>query len=541
MTRTEYSDPMSTPSNPSAPERRRGHRLLFLIIVWALVILGNVALNQSEDLERNIRSWLQGGFMILGVLLTLVWFFFLSRFRWTTRVLGLLVVIGVVFGLRKAVRVDGTADGTGRPKWVWAWSPARTNSVARPATPPVPNRPPALESVLKALPAVPQFFGPSRDGVVRGTRLDPDWTNRAPRLLWRQPIGSGWSSFSSVNGRLFTQEQNGADELVSCYDLLTGARIWSARKPVRFFEWQGGEGPRATPTVVDGRVYTHGGTGVLLCVDAETGREIWSRSTLTENDLPNLIWGVSDSPLVLGNAVVVAGGAANHSTLLAYDRETGKPLWKAGSDKASYASPSVGTIAGKTVILSVNAASFTLHDPADGKVLLEYPWANDKWPKCSQPVLVGGDRVFLSAGYGVGCLLLQIQSAADGRMSATEVWKSKTMKTQFNSAALKDGFLYGLDDGFLACVDASTGQRKWKDGRYGSGQTLVVDDLVVIQNEQGTVHLAQAKPDGFIEFGWIPALDSKTWNHPLVVGNHLVVRNDREAACYELPLLPVHD
>lgn len=391
---------------------------------------------------------------------------------------------------------------------------------------------------MPSLPSVPQFFGPQRDGVVRGVALDSDWSHHAPRLLWRQPIGAGWSSFSSVGGRLFTQEQEGENELVSCYDLLTGSRHWATQKKARFFQWQGGEGPRGTPTVVEGRVYSRGGTGWLTCLDAATGREIWSRDVLEENQIPNLLWGVSDSPLVVGSTVVVAGGGTNGPSLLAYDRDTGRLLWKSGADKASYASPTVGTLLGRSVILSVNAASFSIHEPSDGRMLLEYPWANDKWPKASQPILVGKDRVFLSAGYGVGCVLLQIQPGVEGKWSATEIWKAKTMKTQFNSAALKDGFLYGLDDGFLACVDATTGQRRWKDGRYGSGQSLVVNDLVVIQNEQGTVHLAEAKPDGFREFGQIAALDSKTWNHPLVVGNYLVVRNDHEAACYALATSP---
>ena len=526
---------MTSSSNP-----RRGHRLAIPITVWLLVLVAILGLHLMSDLERNFLSWMQSGLILLGLVFTAVWFVFLSRFRWTTRLVAVLAAVAAVWGFSRMVRIDGAADGRGLPRWVWVWAkprslPVAPASVATPAPVAVAKDGPVAS---QSFAAVPQFFGSNRDGVVLGARLATDWGSNPPRQLWRQPVGAGWSGFSSVNGRLFTHEQFGPDECVTCYDLLTGRRIWSHTNHVRFFQWQAGEGPHDTPTVFDGRVYTHGATGVLTCVDAESGHLLWSRSVLDENQLPNLMWAVSDSPLVTETQVVVSGGATNRCSLMAFDRVTGKPLWQAGTDQASYASPMLATLAGKSVILSVNAASFTAHDPADGRVLLDYHWATVNWPKSSQPVLVGGDRVFLSAGYGVGCVLLQVRVGSDGQWTATEVWKTKTMKTQFNSAALRDGFLYGLDDGLLACVDVATGQRKWKDGHYGSGQTLLVDDLVLIQNEAGSVHLAQAHPDGFKEFGSIPVFDSKTWNHPLVVGHYLVVRNDREAACFDLPVRP---
>jgi outer membrane protein assembly factor BamB len=318
--------------------------------------------------------------------------------------------------------------------------------------------------------------------------------------------------------------------------VLTGKLLWIHSYPAHFFQWQGGEGPRATPTVDRGHVFAFGATGVLACLDAATGQRLWSRDVLKENNLENITWGVSASPLVVDDAVIVTGGATNGPTVLAYHRATGEPLWKSGTDKASYSSPMLATLAGRRVVLSVNAATVMANDPATGALLLDFRWTDDKWPKAAQPVVLPGDRVFVSAGYGMGALLLEIKATDDGKLVATQLWKSVRMKTQFNSVGARDGYLYGLDDGLLACLDAATGERKWKDGRYGSGQTLLVDDLVLVQTEPGAVVLVSARPDRFEELGRLNALSSKTWNHPTLAGRYLLVRNDREVACYELPV-----
>jgi outer membrane protein assembly factor BamB len=258
---------------------------------------------------------------------------------------------------------------------------------------------------------------------------------------------------------------------------------------------------------------------------------------LKENNLANLEWGVSASPLVFDEAVVVTGGETRGPTLLAYRRTNGESLWQSGKDKTSYSSPVLTTLAGRQVVLSFNAASLTAHDPATGEMLLNHSWSVAGIPKAAQPIVVPGDRVFLSAGYGAGCVLLQIKAGADNQLVATQLWKNLHMKNQFNSIAARDGYFYGLDDGLLACVEIETGERKWKGGHYGSGQTLLVDDLVLVQTEGGGVALAEARPDCFNELGRLEALEGKTWNHPTLAGRYLLVRNDQEAACYELPVV----
>jgi outer membrane protein assembly factor BamB len=271
-------------------------------------------------------------------------------------------------------------------------------------------------------------------------------------------------------------------------------------------------------------------------LDAKTGVRIWARSVLTENQLENLEWGTSASPLLTEDLVVVTGGQTRGSTVLAYRRSDGELQWKSGTDRASYASPILANLAGRRVILSFNAGTLTAHDPKTGDVVLDQKWGLDGPPKAAQPVVVDGDRVLVTAGYGMGCELFQASSDTDGKLKLTSVWKNSRLKAQFNSVAVREGHFYGLDDGLLACVSVANGERKWKDGRYGSGQSLVVDDLIMIQSEPGAVVLAEAKPYGFRELGRIAALSSKTWNFPTVAGRYLLVRNDREAVCYELPM-----
>jgi len=513
-----------------------GRRLWFPLATALLAALGIAAIRLQPELESNFKGLFTAMVMLLAVLLGLVWFLFLSRVGWRSRVITIAVLALSIFGLAKALRVDGSVDGTGLPKLAWRWTPVRAPKVgALPGANPAPAAP-ASAVALENLPDVPQFFGAGRNGVAQGVKLSHDWNATPPRQLWRQPIGAGWSAFAVVGGHAFTEEQLGEEEAVTCYDLLTGRLLWTHSNPVHFKQWQGGDGPRATPTVEGGRVFAIGATGILDCLDAATGRRIWSRDVLAENQLENLTWGVSASPLVFDDTVIVTGGLTKGPSVLAYRRSDGAPLWRSGADKASYASPAITTLAGRRVILTVNAASLTAMDPAGGEVLLNYSFSDDKWPKASQPVVLDGDRVFISAGYGTGCALLEIKAGPDGKLFANPLWKNLRMKTQFNSVAARDGFLYGLDDGLLACVEISNGERKWKAGRYGSGQTLLVDDVVIVQSESGAVALAEAQPGGFKELGRIPALGAKTWNHPTLAGRYLLVRNSEEMACYELPL-----
>lgn len=515
---------------------RRGHRFWIPIGVVLLVVAGVVWVSARPDLDRNIKIWISVAASLLGSILLLLWFLFLSRYPWRVRLITVALLGIAIVGGRQLVRVDGTVDGRGLPRVVWRWSQGPVTVPLAPVA--TSNAVVAEVSVPPGARDFPQFLGPNRDGTLSGIGLARDWATTPPRELWRQAIGSGWSGFAVVGGLAYTQEQRGDDECVSAYELLTGRLVWTYANPDRFSQWQAGDGPHATPTAAQGRVYAYGAKGHLVCLDGRTGAKIWARAVLSEAQAKNLEWGTSASPLIAEELVIVTGGDSQGPTVLAYRRTDGELQWKSGTDRASYASPVLATLAGKRVVVSFNAATLTVHDPKTGEVLLDHRWGLDKPPKAAQPVVVGDDRIFVSAGYGMGCEMFRVSVEPEGRWKLTSVWKNSRLKAQFNTVAVREGHFYGLDDGLLACVAVANGERKWKDGRYGSGQSLVVDDLVVVQSEPGPVILVEAKPYGFRELGRVPALSSKTWNYPTVAGRYLLARNDREAVCYELPVDP---
>jgi outer membrane protein assembly factor BamB len=528
--------PQAPDSTASAP--RRGVRAWIPLTIIVLAAAGITFIHRSEDTEEIIRTQriaMSGG---VAILLLLGWFVLLSRLRWQIRLGGLAFFILAVVALAMSARIDGTHTGGGQLRLAWRWSPPRGADLEE-----IVISPPAALAPA-ALPAFdsPSYLGADHVGVVRGLNLETDWAAHKPIELWRRKLGLGWSSFAIVGSRAITLEQRGDRELIVCYELATGHVLWTHTNRVRFTESMGGDGPRSTPTIAEGRVYCMGATGILDCLDLLTGRLLWSRDTLKEHNAPNLTWGKSCSPLLVDDLVVVTGGSsAAGPALLAYKRADGAPAWQAGNEKASYPTPMLVTLAGRRQILIVNATTVTGHDPGDGRVLWKYTWLNDQYPKCAQPLVLDGDRVFLSADYGYGCVMLHIAADASGSLAATEVWKARTLKSQLSNMIARDGCIFGLDDGALACIDAATGAAKWRDNRdrdqrYGHGQVLLVGDQLLVQNERGSIALVRADPSGLHERAKLQALSSKTWNLPAIAGEYLLVRNDLEAVCYRLPV-----
>src|SRR2546427_96328 len=285
----------------------------------------------------------------------------------------------------------------------------------------------------------PGFRGPDRDGIIHGVRIETDWSRSPPVQLWRRPIGPGWSSFAVRGDLLYTQEQRGDDEVVACYRLTTGEPVWRHRDAARFWESNAGAGPRATPTLSDGRVYTMGATGIVNALDARDGSVVWSRNAASDTGKKVPGWGFASSPLVVGDVVIVAAAGA----LAAYDLATGE-----------------------------------------------------------------------------------------------ERWTSNGLKPYLNDFVVHDGHAFGFDGSILACIDLKDGKRKWKGGRYGHGQLVLLSDqgVLLVLSEEGELVLVAAAPDQFTELARFPAIEGKTWNHPVLVGDVLLVRNGQELAGFRLPL-----
>lgn len=378
------------------------------------------------------------------------------------------------------------------------------------------------------------FRGPHRDGHYRQQPIVTNWPSGGLKPAWKQPIGGGYASFVIARGRAFTIEQRGGEEVVAAYDVATGRELWTNRWRAKFEEMMGGDGPRATPTWHDGRVFALGGLGELRCLDEATGQTVWRTNILQDAGATNLQWGMAASPLVVDNTVVVLPGGSNNSSVVAYDRATGKRAWSAHSDQQAYSSPMLVTLGGVRQILVFSATRLMGITPERGELLWEFPWKTQPEVNASQPLLIGDNRVFVSTGYGTGAAVVELTKGADGRLTPREVWRNIRMKNQFTSSLLHDGFIYGLDESILACVDAATGDLRWKGGRYGYGQTMLAGGHVIVVAENGDLALVRATPERHEEVVRFPVLEDKTWNHPAIADGYLLVRNGTEMAAFDL-------
>ncbi len=379
----------------------------------------------------------------------------------------------------------------------------------------------------------PGFRGPDRDGIVRGVRINTDWSASPPVQIWRRPIGPGWSSFSVRGDLLYTQEQRGDHEIVACYRVSTGEPVWMHSDPVRFWESNGGAGPRATPTISHDRVYAFGATGMLNALDAATGKVAWSRNAASDTKRNVEMWGFSSSPLVLDDMVIIAVSG----TLAAYDLATGKPRWVGPQHGGTYSSPMLATIDGVAQVLLLSPPGAIGVAPADGALLWQHVWDGGA---ITQPALTADGDILINAMAmtgGLGVRRLKVTHGT-GEWTVEERWTSNGLKPYFNDFVVHEGHAFGFDGNILSCIDLEDGKRKWKGGRYGNGQLVLLadQDLLLVSSEEGELALVSATPDKFTEIARFPALNGKTWNHPVLVGDVLLVRNGEEMAAFRLPL-----
>ncbi len=450
---------------------------------------------------------------------------------------AILFACGVFTLLRTA---GATGDFKNDFHWRWSKTPeerllaqAGDETLASPAAPVAP-------AAAGTEADWPGFRGLKRDGAVRGVQIKTDWSTSPPVELWRRPVGPGWSSFAVRGGRLYTQEQRGNDEIVACYDVTTGKPVWKHSDAVRFYESVGGPGPRATPTLSNGRVYSLGATGVMNVLDEGTGAVVWSRNAVSDTGAKIPAWGIAGSPLVTGDVVIIAASG----NLVAYDVATGKPRWFGPRGGNSYSSPQLVTIDGVPQILLMTSTGATSVALADGKLLWNHAWPSDT--RIMQPAVIADSDLMMSVGDGMGgngvrrIAVKQGQGGQDGSggWTTAERWTSEDLISSFNDFVIHKGHAFGFDYGTVACIDLKDGKRKWKGGRYGYGQLVLLpdQDVLLVLSEKGEVVLVKATPDQFTELARFPAIEGKTWNHPALAGDVLLVRNDHEMAAFRLSL-----
>ena len=499
---------------------------------WGAVILMIIALVGTRPLlHESISTAGQGMLFPINAIPVLslafvIWAVVSRRFSVRIRQITMVATILLACGVWMLVRSDGITAQAGMViKWRWMATPeerllAQTSdelTVFQPV-------PVAIEGGIDW----PGFRGPDRNSIIHSERINTDWAASPPVELWRRKIGPGCSSFAVRGNYFYTQEQRGDDEIVACYNLPTGEPVWRHRDTARFWDSHAGAGPRATPTLADSCVYTFGATGILNVLDGRDGSVVWSRNPVSDTGAKDSGWGFTSSPLVVDDVVIVAATGK----LAGYDRTSGEPRWYGPDGGDSYSSPHLMTIGGVTQIVLMSGTGATSFAPADGKLLWAHTWPNET--RIVQPALTSDGDILISAGAGKGMRRIAVTPAADG-WKIEERWTSTRLRPNFNDFVIHKGYIYGFDGQRITCIDAGQGERQWKGKNYGGQLLLLADqDLLLVLTEKGELALVKATPDQFTELAQFPAITGKTWNHPVMTGDILLVRNTEEMAAFRL-------
>jgi len=551
------NDSQEAPS-PTGDNLTRKARLAPPTWVWVVLVIAGlvIAVLRGADVFRDHAVSNVATLIVAFVAMTtaLIWFSFFSGHSRRVRMIPLVAALLLVAVAAAALEIDRVSAEL-IPTFVFRFSRKPDELLKTPKPEIQSNRDVHKQKQVSPVDLrttteydFPQFLGPQRSLSIQNVTLAQDWKNDPPQLLWRQEIGAGWSGFAVVGGYAVTMEQRGESEMITCYNVGTGQLHWAYSTATRFQTILAGVGPRATPTIDEGMVYTLGAKGRLACLDGANGRcqwtkDLWAEFGVTEDDEETQIpYGRAASPLVVGDLVVVpAGGPVGGPwvSLAAYDKRTGDRVWRGGNRQISYSSPVLATLGGFEQILIVSQDYVGGHDAKTGEMLWEHGWPGNSATDAnvSQAVPLPPDRVFLSKGYGQGAALLQLAPGEDGGFEAKRFWSnSRVMRTKFANVAIRDGYVYGLSDGILECIELKTGKRQWKGGRYGHGQILLVGDLLLVCAESGELSLVEATPErGNSVLGSFQAVEGMTWNNLALSGPYLLVRNAGEAACYKLP------
>jgi len=385
----------------------------------------------------------------------------------------------------------------------------------------------------------PQWRGPQHDGLSLESGLSHHWSADGPPLLWKRPLGRGFSSVAVIAGRLYTmdEEAEGAErhEAVVCLDAATGKEIWRFRYPNQYEE-RLGSGPRSTPAVDGNFVYAVGPTGIFHCLRADTGEKVWRHELMEEFHSQKMQYGVSFSPLVEGDLVYAMPGGRQGNSVAAFDKRTGELAWKALDDPVGYSSPIASSAAGVRQVLFFTNLALVSVSPVDGKELWRYPFETDNGFNIATP-LAFGNYVLISAAYGKGCALLEITAEADGALKPHCVYEHNRLRNYFSSSVRCGEYIYGFDMMDLVCMKIRTGEIVWREKgirTFRKGSLLIAEGQLIFLGEFGTLTLADATPLGYHEKAAVRVSNNKCWTVPVLANGKLYIRDESHLICFKL-------
>lgn len=536
---SQTGDVGSAGNGPVGCRRRQPPwRAGLLLLIWTTVAGLLIWCWTSETAGLGFATIVSAAALFGGCGLTLLGYLLFGQSAWKHRRRIGLAVSAALLAAIVCLRVDGFTGGM-VPLLRFRWEAKSLNARSVPPD----TNPSHVDLVTTTLDDYPRFLGPAQRLSVNDVTFGTNWSESPPSLVWRQPIGAGWSSFATTNGYAITQEQRGHLELVTCYRIADGALVWANELEARHETKLGGVGPRATPTISGGRVLALGATGVLQCLNGADGTTIWRHNLVKlsghHDDRGRIAWGRANSPLVVDDRVIVPlGGSASLASLICFDKQSGRELWRGGQREIGYSSPIATTMIDDVQIVAVLEDHLCGHDLSTGKELWAFAWPGSSTGAAnnSNPVPIDNRHVFISKGYGQGSALVRVDRDSQGNWSCEAVWENPTrMKTKMTNVVFFDGHLYGMDDAILQCLDPWTGDSLWKRGRYQYSQVMRVGAHLIVLTETGDVLAVDATPERHHERGRFQAIEGLTWNSPTVHGPYLLVRNAEEAACYRLP------
>lgn len=499
-----------------------------LMLIAAMVGMG-VVTGMTAAHRSGIGAWILG--VPLSLILCSTGLTLARKSPPTARLrttLGLTAAGWILMGL---TRIDGI-DGQYMPEMSWRWQATAEERLLGELEGRVL---PAPKAWTQTDPGWSGFRGPQRNSRVTADIARQDWNKNPPEEVWRRSVGPGWSSMAVTSGRLFTQEQQGEKEAVTCYDANTGDPIWVYQEDARFEEVVSGAGPRATPTVVDGVVYSSGARGMLTALDGSNGDVIWRKDLKETFNSQVPIWGFSTSPLVVDDMVIAFAGGEGDGGLIAFEKMTGEAIWQIASPNGNYGSAQLAELCGVTQVVFVEPKMVRGLEVTTGRELWRSEVVEERSFPMVQPQQVSDNSLIITTGDGKN--VVRVDISWDGDVWDTQVgWNSRYLKPSYNDFVHFEDSLFGFDKQIFACIDVATGERRWKNGRYGFGQALLLNSCgqIVVVAESGKLVLLDANPDEWVEQGTVEAMSAKTWNHPAWDNGLLYVRNAEEIVCYRL-------